>query len=100
MAILGAKPMHHRLLHGGMQPPNEGEDKGCQVGGGQPLTGSHHHCLRIVGWCMLLGRSLGGILYKCLKLMDLSIYSLHNSALESTFWCILPCICVYVLQKQ
>ena len=34
---------------------------------------------------MLLGRSLGGILCKYLKLMDLSIYSLHNSALEAPF---------------
>ena len=36
MAIPGAKPMHHRLLHGGMQPPHEGEDERRQVGGGRP----------------------------------------------------------------
>jgi hypothetical protein len=27
VAIPGTKPMHHRLLHGGMQPPREGEDE-------------------------------------------------------------------------
>ena len=69
-------------------------------GGSRPLTGSHHHYLRMVDWWVLLNCSLGGILLIYLKLMDLYIYSLHNSALESAFWCILPCICVYVLQKH
>ena len=36
MAIPGAKPMHHRLLHGGMQPPHEGEDERRQVGETDP----------------------------------------------------------------
>ena len=32
MATPGVKPMHHRLLHGGMQPPHEGEDERRLVG--------------------------------------------------------------------
>ena len=36
MAIPGMKPMHHRLLYGGMQPPHEGEDERRQVGDCRP----------------------------------------------------------------
>jgi hypothetical protein len=38
MAIIpGAKPIHHRHLHGGMQPPREGEARRHQGGSGCPL---------------------------------------------------------------
>ena len=49
VAIPSVKPMHHRLLHGGMQLPHEGEDEQCQVGGGWPLIGSYHYRLSMVG---------------------------------------------------
>ena len=54
VAIPGMKPMNHRLLHGGMQPPHEGEDERLQVGAADPrgrlaLTSSHRHGLHMVG---------------------------------------------------
>jgi len=54
MATSGAKPMHHRLVRGGMQPPHEGEDERLQVGAADPrgrlaLTSSHRHGLHMVG---------------------------------------------------
>jgi hypothetical protein len=36
VAIPGTKPMHYRILHGGMQPPHEGEDEWSQVGAADP----------------------------------------------------------------
>jgi len=36
VAIPGMKPMHHCLLHEGMQPPHEGEDERRQVGAADP----------------------------------------------------------------
>ena len=36
MAIPGTKPMHHRLLQGGMQLPHEGGDERRQVGAADP----------------------------------------------------------------
>ena len=36
MAIPGMKPMHHHLLHGGMQPLHEGKDEWRQVGVDRP----------------------------------------------------------------
>jgi hypothetical protein len=49
VAIPGMKLMHHRLLHGGMQPPREGEHERRQQGAGRPLTITSGHRLRVAG---------------------------------------------------
>jgi hypothetical protein len=49
VAIPSVKPKHHRLLHGGMQPPREGEDERCKQGGDRPLTTASGHCLHMAG---------------------------------------------------
>jgi hypothetical protein len=49
VAIPGVKPMHHCLLHGGMQPPYEGEDKKLPQGAARPLTMASHHRLHVAG---------------------------------------------------
>jgi hypothetical protein len=55
MSMPSMKPMHHRLLHGGMQPPFEGEDERHQEGSGRPhgsgwpMTSSNGHQLHVAG---------------------------------------------------
>jgi hypothetical protein len=49
MAIPGMKPMHHCLLHGGMQPPFKGEDERRREGSGRPITSSNGYRLRVAG---------------------------------------------------
>ena len=49
-------------LHGGMPPPIEGEAEKRRQGVGHPLTEPLRHCLHVVGYGLVLGYSLVGIL--------------------------------------
>jgi hypothetical protein len=85
----------------------EGEHERRQVGGratpgvGRSLTKSSRHCLHIVGSRVGLDHSSIGTLPQMLWFDGPFLFILlRKSTSRSAFWCILSCICAYVLHND
>jgi hypothetical protein len=93
VTIPGTKPMHHRLLHGGMQLPREGEDERCQQGAGRPLTTASGHRLRVAGHGLDLHCSPVEFCFVWVELIGVFVITLRDSVSEKrlsvNFSCIL-----------